>query len=114
MPPRKRSAKAVLEPASEPPKHPNSGNAYDFDMEEDAPQPVAAAKMQPIVPVQRAASPPVATPVAVVSKLVEVNAKLAAPPKGKDALLKLLKVSLVPGAQSTRSVHNLHPFKQGM
>lgn len=96
MPPRKRSAKAVLEPASEPPKQHTSSNAYDFDMEDDLPPPAAAAVTKPNT--QRAPSPIVVTPVAVVSKLVEVNNKLVSPPKGKDALLKLLKVCVALGA----------------
>lgn len=110
MPPRKRPAKAVLEPASEPPKEHTSGNAYDFDMEDDLPLPVAAAVTQPNI--QRAPSPKlvakVVAPVAVVSKLVEVNNKLASPPKGKDALLKLLKVGVLLVHEAQDHINHMH------
>lgn len=94
MPPRKRTAtaEAVPEPASEPKKPLGGADAYDFGME-DAPvqakaKAAVAAVTQPHIP------PPAqtASPVVVSSKLVEVNKKLGSPPKGKDALLKLLKV----------------------
>ncbi|MEW5302789.1 MAG: hypothetical protein WDW36_005537 [Sanguina aurantia] len=92
MPPRKRTAtaEAVPEPASEPRKTNGGADAYEFDVEEAPVQPKAKAAVAAVTHI-----PPVltASPVVVSSKLVEVNKKLGSPPKGKDALLKLLKIA---------------------